>query len=244
MFNVTDFLSKPVLALYEGEILGEACDLIFDEKLKTLNYIKILDKENDVEMYVKPTAIYNVGKNAITIKNKSHVVTQPEMKKYLHNVIGAKAFTIDGEFVGKLTDIALNNLRGVVKEFEFGDNKIDVSRLASASQNSIVFLSENSKVKLSRFKNILHKPKAKKVEPKPSENLVVAEPEIELKPVEPVYVENQSRGISFIVGKVCTRDIYGINDIIIIKKGSRINNTVIDTATKYGKLKELMLFCE
>ena len=83
MFNVTDFLSKPVLALYEGEILGEACDLIFDEKLKTLNYIKILDKENEVEMYVKSTAIYNVGKNAITMKNKLHVVTQSEMEKYL-----------------------------------------------------------------------------------------------------------------------------------------------------------------
>lgn len=244
MFNVTEFLSKPVLALYEGEILGEVSDLIFDDKLKNLNYIKIVDKENDAEMFVKPSAIYNVGKNAITIKNKSLVVDKPEMEKYLRNVIGAKAFTIDGEFVGKLTNIALNNLRGVVKEFEFGESKIDATRLASASQNSIVFLGENSKVKVSRFKNILHKPKNKKVEPKPVETLTVAEPEIELKPVEPVYVENQNRGISFIVGKICTRDIYGINDTIIIKKGSRINNTVIDTATKYGKLKELMIFCE
>ena len=244
MFNVTEFLSKPVLALYEGEILGEVCDLLFDTKLKNLRYIKIVDNENSNEMFIKPATIYKVGKNAITIKNKSLVIAEPEMEKCLRNLIGAKAFTIDGEFVGKLTNISLNNLHGAIKEFEFGENKIGVERLASASQNSIIFLSENSKVKPYRFKIIPHKQTTKKDETKQLEDLASAEPEIELQTIEPTKIENQNRGISFIVGKVCTRDIYGINDIVIIKKGSRINNTVIDNATKYGKLKELMLFCE
>ena len=237
MYNILNLLNKPVLALYEGEIVGQVQDFIFDRKLHRLELIQISGE--DSTCYIAPSAIYNVGKNAITIKNKTQIKSQETEDGLFHSMIGARAFTIEGEYIGKLQDIELANNRGTVKEFVFSEQiKLPANRLASASQNSIVFTSENSKIKISRFKFVKRKPKAEKPTTLPANQL-----DLQLTPVS-VNTNNMQHGISFIVGKICTKDIFGINEETIIKKGARINSSLIEAAIKFGKLKELMLYCE
>lgn len=241
MYNILELINKPVLAVYEGEIIGEIKNLIFDDKIKKLHYLQIDNKEDDSTLYVSPNAIYNVGKNAVTIKNKSSLIDSLPDGKYLKDLFGLRAYTIEGEFVGKLHDIELVNLHGMVKNFIFADSTLPQNRLASASQNSLVFLGENSKEKLTRFKNKKSPLPQKEVEEIIAEPVV--NPEIVLK-ANVVNTQNLNRGISFMIGKICTKDILGINEETIIKKGSRINTTLVQTATRYGKLKELMIYCE
>ncbi|MBR4998634.1 MAG: PRC-barrel domain-containing protein, partial [Clostridia bacterium] len=70
-----DLLNLSVLSLYEGELLGKVDKLFFDKKLKKLLEIEIIGQEG-IRLSLPSKNIYNVGKNAITIKNNQMVTTK------------------------------------------------------------------------------------------------------------------------------------------------------------------------
>ena len=42
MYYCSDFVSRPVLSLYEGELIGSVDKLLFDKKLKKLLFLELM----------------------------------------------------------------------------------------------------------------------------------------------------------------------------------------------------------
>ena len=246
MYYCSDFISRPVLSLYEGELIGNVDRLLFDKKMKKLLYLELIG-ENDNRFLLPTKNIYNVGKNAVTIKNNTAVSLKIEDDCYSTCPIGAKAFNIKGEFLGIVKEIILTE-KYLTEKVSFENNEVlDADLIASCGKNTIIFYDKSSKVDVSRF--IPNKmPKIFKTKQVSKANIlpIVEQNETANSTVVPVTAETKTpiQNSEFLIGKICTKDIFNFNNELLIKAHSVVTKKNLKEINLYGKLRELMLYCK
>ncbi len=249
--EIRDLLSRPVLSLYEGEMLGTVCGVMLDKKLKSMSCIEFVT-DDDMHYVVLAKNIYHVGKNAITIKNNDFAELRDNLEPlpYASDPTGSKVYSITGELLGVIQSVELGTKYEVTKITLENGAEVDLSRLANCSKNTVLVYDEHTTVNVNKFKL----PKPKFFKSRKDQNVstlpVMSEPEPVAQPAVEVYTPNISlpnksvTNSSFIIGRRVTKEIFGLNSDIIIKKNTKITQNTINTATKFGKLKELMMYCE
>ncbi len=237
MYSCKDLFSLNVLSLYEGELLGVVERLYFDKKLKKLSEIELIN-ENDARLNLNSKNIYHVGKNAITVKNNQAVSLKVEESLFALCPIGAKAYTITGEYLGVVDDICLDDKFNVLKLTLDNNSTLDSSTIASFGKNTIIFYDKSTNVDVKKFSP--HKtPKIYK-----SEDVQIAK----ILPVEPqtntpaVPVETQLQNADFLLGRICLKDIYNFNNELLIKAKGTVTKKNLKEINRFGKLRELMLY--
>jgi len=240
MFYCNDFYSLSVLSLYEGELLGMVNKLCFDKKLKKLIHIELLN-DDGIILILPIKNIYHVGKNAITVKNNQAVSLKVEESELLSCPINSKAYSIQGEYLGIIKELTITEKYTTEKILLDNNTTLSISNLASCWKNTVIFYTEQEKIKIQKF-TPSKSPKTFKIE-----NVQVAEilpieisPQAEL--IQPKPKQNQSS--TFLVGRVCTKDIFNFNNELIIKSGTQVTKKVLKEVNKFGKLRELMLYCK
>lgn len=242
MYYCSDFVSRPVLSLYEGELIGSVDKLLFDKKLKKLLFLELIG-ENDNRFLLPTKNIYNVGKNAITIKNNTAITLKNDDESYAGCPIGSKAFNIKGEFLGIVKEVILTE-KYLTEKLSFeNDVVVNSNMIASSGKNTVVFYDKNTNVDVSKFvpnkMPKIFKTKQQQltsvlpIEDKSKNNLV----EIES---NPKLIQNTD----FLIGKVCLKDIYNFNNEILIKAHAVVTKKNLKEINKYGKMRELMLYCK
>lgn len=244
MYYCSDLIARPILSLYEGELLGTVDKLLFDKKMKRLLYLEFIG-ENDNKFLLPTKNIYNLGKNALTIKNNTAVSLKIDSQGFASCPIGAKAFNIKGEFLGIVKEVILND-KYMTEKISFENNEVmPAEMIASCGKNTIIFYDRSSKVDIKRF-TPNKTPKTFKTNQLVNANIMpVVAPKNE--PASVVPVETQKREIQstdFLIGKICTKDIFNFNNELLIKAHSVVNKKNLKEINLYGKLRELMLYCK
>lgn len=240
MYYCKEFYSLSVLSLYEGELIGKVDKLYFDKNLKKLIEIELIG-ENDTKMFLQTKNIYRVGKNAITIKNNQAVAMKAVDVEKTLAPISSKAYSINGEFLGIVQEISLNEKFVTEKIVLDNEKLICVDRLASCGKNTIVFYDDTTKVNIKNF--MPHKaPKAFKNNS--VENVAVLPVKEEIPSIVPVEANKVTliQNSDFLLGRVCLKDISNFNNELLIKAHGIINKKNLKEIIKFGKLRELMLF--
>jgi len=231
MLNCKDLNSLLVLSLYEGEIVGKVNKLYFDKKLKKLALIELLS-EDGAMLTLNTKNIYHIGKNAITVKNKQTVGLALDLQEYVACPIGCKAYNINGEFLGIVQEIGFNTKYQTEKIWLENSVSLNVEDLATVGKNTIIFYA-SQKVNINSFE-----PKQQPEEFKTDEVVVASTMPVEEK-VKPI---KQAPTSSFLLGRICTKDIYNFNNEILIKAETVVNKKNLKEINKFGKIKELMLY--
>lgn len=226
-----------VLSLYEGELLGKVDKLLFDEKLKKLIELELIG-EDGAKLKLKTKDIYNVGKNAITIKNNNAISIKTESNREFYEPLGCKVFSINGEFLGVAEDVVLNN-KFVVEKLVLNNNELlDINKLASCGKNAVVFFTNEEKINVKNFtpnKNF----KMPKLQNKQEVLILpVEKDEQEINNNTQVQFQNAN----FLLGRTCVKDIVNFNNEILIKAQTVVNKKNLKEVNKFGKLRELMLY--
>lgn len=244
MYNCNDISSLAVLSLYEGELLGVVDKLFFDKKLKKLVEFELTGEEG-VKLRLSTKNIYHIGKNAITVRNNQCV----EIKTYSSNLLSApiesKAYSIQGEFLGVIKEISFND-KFITTNIELESNlKLNPALIASCSKNTIIFYNKEDNIDIKRFtpKNKkFSKSNENKIEqPDTKENSNLTENKTESITIEE-SIQKPSSSTDFLIGRICTKDIFNFNNEILIKAHTVINKKNIKELIKFGKVRELMLF--
>ncbi len=238
MFYCEEFKSLSVLSLFEGELLGKVDKLYFDKNLKKLIKIELLG-ENGAKFSLPTKNIYNVGKNAITVKNNQAVMIEEEKTDLCVAPISSKAYSINGEFLGVIQEIFFDEKFQTSKIVLENDKVLKVENLASCGKNAVIFNMEDNKINLKKFTPTKppHELKTKNVVP-------VATLPVEGNNIVPVesgklIVEQNA---DFLVGRKCLKDIVNFNNETLIKVNSVITKKTLKEIVKFGKLRELMLY--
>ena len=77
---ISEITEKPILSLYEGELLGNIHKIYFDKTRKKIKAFEIIN-EQEITYLLSPKHIYTLGKNAITVKNKQNL----SLIRYFYN---------------------------------------------------------------------------------------------------------------------------------------------------------------
>lgn len=238
--KISNILNMPVLSVYEGELIGQVSKLYFDKKLKKVSHF-IITSEEGINYCLLPKNIYKHGKNAITIKN-STVLTldfSEDLTDYLPQPLEYKTYTIQGEYLGKIASVSLDEKYNV-SEIDLDNEKIlDHKYLASCGKNTIIVYDENTTVDISKFKRLLAPKLFKtKQETAVSTQPVVTETNSEIADVK-TDIKNNPK---FLLGRLSTKDIMLDEDKLLIKANSTITARTISLAYSNNKIKELLIY--
>ena len=238
MYYCKDFDSLSVLSLFEGELLGGVDKLYFDKKMKKLCEIEIVG-DDGVKLVLPTKNIYKVGKNAITVKNNQQVLLKQNENDYCVAPIASKVYSINGEFLGTVQEISINEKFLTEKVSMDNGETLDIGALASVGKNVLIFYGKE-KPSIKKF-NPLKQPKIFKhkevqvVNTMPTEN--IKKENVQLSTKQAVVQDS-----NFLIGRVCTKDIFNFNNELLIKAHAVVNKKNLKEINKFGKLKELMLY--
>lgn len=231
-----------VLSLYEGELLGIVDKLYFDKKLKKLIEIELIS-EDDVRLLLPVKNIYHVGKNAITVKNNQAINIKTELSENVSCPISSKAYSLNGEYLGIIKEISLDDKFRTDKISLDNNSTIAIDRLASCGKNTVIFYENNSTVNIKRFTPVKTPKEFKTNFVQITKTLPIPEEKYEnIVPIDSAQRQNQTE--EFLIGRTCTKDIYNFNNELLIKSNSQINKKNLKEIKKFGKLRELMLYCK
>lgn len=234
-------LSLSVLSLYEGELIGKVDKLYFDKKLRKLTQIEIIG-ENDARFLLDTKNIYHIGKNAITVKNNQSLTFKTEDSSYNLAPINSKVYSINGEYLGMIKEIDIDE-KFLTKKFSLDNNNVlDIEDLASCGKNTVIFFEKSNKINLQKFTPAKSPKQFKDVSVQEAEILPI---ETESKNAEPISAEPIRPTINnsdFLIGRTCFKDIFNFNNELLIKAHSVVNKKNLKEITRFGKLRELIMF--
>ena len=235
MYSCKDFCSLSVLSLFEGELVGVVDKLYFDKKLKKLMELELIG-EDGVRLTLPSKNIYHVGKNAITIKNNQCVSVKVDKSDFVPCPVQSKAFSINGEFLGVVKELSFNDKFFTEKIVLDNEAVLSSTDLASFGKNTIVFYDKSAKIDVKKFNPEKAISNGKVIE---NDHVQQSQPD------QPKTEKQQNikvQSAEFLLGRICTKDIFNFNNELLIKAHSVVNKKNLKEINKFGKLRELMLF--
>lgn len=232
---LSELLQKPILSLYDGELLGNINKAYFDKAKKKIKYFEILNEE-DICYCLMPKNIYTIGKHAITIKNKQTLtisLNEP-IGSNLLLPINVKVYSLQGEYLGLVIDYSITDKYEIESLILDNQKLIDVNDIASCSSNSIVVYYSNEHINIKTFRYRIQNKKDNQTKVKVLPKLFSSFNKISINP--------SNKKENFIIGRVCTKDIFDSEHNIIVKQNSTITNQILALASSKNKLHDLMKY--
>lgn len=240
MYYCKELYSLSVLSLYEGELLGKVDKLYFDKKLKKLVEIELVG-EDGAKLILPAKNIYHVGKNVITVKNNQAVLLKDAECSNCLAPINSKAYSINGEFLGVVQEVYLNDNFLTGKISLENDIVLDVEKLATCGKNTIIFYTGEDKINIKNFTPNKSPKNFKTKQVQIATTLPIEDLKANVVPVDkPKQTIIQSS--DFLIGRICMKDIFNFNNEILIKAQTVVNKKNLKEINRFGKLRELMLY--
>ncbi|MDD4839662.1 MAG: PRC-barrel domain-containing protein [Clostridia bacterium] len=109
MPNLSSFMSKPILLLFEAQLESKISGGLLNIKNKKLEYLMF--GENDFNQIIAPKKIEYSGEHAIVVINNLCIKQCEDIdcSRYVFAPIGNQVFTTDGKLIGKVTDLELDS---------------------------------------------------------------------------------------------------------------------------------------
>ena len=271
MKKITEFLGKPVISLLEGNIEGYVKNVVFDKTFKKVKYLVIFeDNEFQDEKMLEISKIYNIGDNAIVIKNNSCLELVKQEVLPITNHINCKVFTTLGKYVGIIADVEINENFLTNCIILTNQTILNPSNFLSFGQDVFIMQDPTKIVKIASIKkreNILdlvntnlHKvnimpSQTEEIKLLHSENLTEnlmhnniqqSENEINRKKYEfnnaSIPKKLIGNNSDFLIGRKTTKTIYSASNEVVVRKNVIINQKTIQQAILFNKLRELSIY--
>lgn len=226
MIKLSALISKPVISLYDCECVGIIYNALFNKETKHLDYLIILDEENEIEYALSTQNILHSSHDAIIIKNNTSIELKNDIDmklSTLENIALKPIYSAQGINYGVIKDIELSS-KYKIENIETSTSNISVKNIVKIDK--VVIASEN-KICISRYK------------PKPQFDTIINYPVEIATPKLPIKT---SINEDLLLNRTVYHPIIDNNNNVIIKQNSIINNNIIELAKKYGKLKELVRY--
>lgn len=231
MSKVSNIISSYVVSVYNGQIEGIVNNILFNNK-KQAKYLVI--SQNDEQFLVLETKdIYKTGEGAVIIKNSDvlSLMESSELKmKECFSPINSIVVSIDGNYIGHVSDIELDNKYNI-KNFLVDGQVFDLNKVINISESAIIINTLDIKTNLSKFKS-----KTKIV----IGNERITNQTVSVMSNQTILPNRTMLNYNFLIGRKVSKDILNFNGEIIIKENQTVNSKVLDIARINGKLRELI----
>ena len=231
MSKVSNIISSYVVSVYNGQIEGIVNNILFNNK-KQAKCLVI--SQNDEQFLVLETKdIYKIGAGAVIVKNSDvlSLMESSELKmKECFSPINSIVVSIDGNYIGHVSDIELDNKYNI-KNFIVDGQVFELNKVINISESAIIINTLDTKTSLSKFKS-----KTKIV----MGNERITNQTVSVMSNQTILPNRTMLNYNFLIGRKVSKDILNFNGEIIIKENQTVNSKVLDIARINGKLRELI----
>lgn len=232
MQKLSEIFSKQIISLSSGKIIGYLLNVQLNEHFNGIKSLIIVENESEQEALIDVKSIKAIG-DGIFIGDESQIEYNQEFST--ERVIGKEVYLANGTCLGRVTDLILNNFK--IESFVMGRGEFSAKNISLFGENIIILGEKKQKKSKKIEKNDIFSPKS-------FENQVLIsalnQPNENVQP-SPYRISTEPRNL---IGKMLTRDIYGLNNEIIAKKFQIINQKIINDAKKHQKLNLLFYYCK
>lgn len=236
---LSEIVAKKVVDVNSGKVEGTIYDIVFSKDFKRITFLKMFDKEEE-EYLIPTTKIYNFGQDAVVIRNKEALLLSMNLISFVPSPINLEVYSILGEYLGRVLDAEIED-NFVLKSLVLKNKKIPIDKVLNINE-SVIINTLDKKIKISSFK-------VKSINIKNQENVVsIMTPQVEVVGSENYKInltkspEKVIGNSDFLLGRIATKTIYGINHEIILRKENSITKNTLEIARKHGKIAELTIF--
>lgn len=232
MEKVSTFISKKVISLEDGNLVGYVLNVFFDEQLKTFEGLIVVDEESENTFVLNRGDIVSNGQDCIMIDN--NLCLQFNISSYSNNPIGKQVYDCYGVLLGRVKDIELYGKS--VKKIITDKCEFPQRLIRKAGENFIIF---GSPKKTNKKKTFVEQVGEEKLNNHPKITISAQDTQ------DITHIENPIRlyaNPSLLLGKIVTSDIIGFNNELIAKKFDVIDKKIINKASLHNKLNLLTFY--
>lgn len=129
--SISELHGNLIVTYEEGDRLGNVGDIYFDKKSCGIKGISLSSKllEPEAKNFIKFKDIFKLGNSVVIVSKKSAVGTMPKglESSCLRLLKGIRLVTQDGENLGELSDVSVDEKSGTIQEVTlFGDKSIRI----------------------------------------------------------------------------------------------------------------------
>lgn len=154
MIKLTEILSKPVISLSNCKTEGIVRDAVFDRNFKRLKFLILFDNDEHLDdKSLNINSIYSYGENAIIVKDDEDLslVVSNMQTCDKSNVINCSCYTYLGKFLGKVTDILLDE-KYYIKGLIVGQTTIEISDIINTGEDTVIVQDKEVKINVTNLK--------------------------------------------------------------------------------------------
>ena len=222
---IRDIITKKVVSIYEGEVVGYVLGLKIRNKMEKIESIIIADDENDMEYILKTQDIFDMNNDCVMIKNKSKLMVTTDTKS---TNINMEILGINGINYGKVEDIKYNKNYKIekilCKNIEFLPKNI-----INMGENIIIINDTNKKYNRGNFA-ITNRIKID------DKNTQV----VEILPHSTLPTPIKVNSTATLLGRRLNKDLMTNNGEIIARKNSIVTIPMINSAKQFNIMAELI----
>ena len=238
MKKITETLSKEVVAVTEGEIVGIVTNAYVDRRLSRVRGYKVSLEDRDGGRLLPLRRL--LGEGEAMIVRASAALSDTSLADC---PMGVKVYDTIGAFQGVLRDLVYDEITGKTLSVVVDEAEIEPDRVIGFGKNALILRAPCHDGVLFR-KNAKHGRTAKKPSAKPAPlpsplTAAYAAPKSAAKPpVESAEKEIRPGEYAFLLGRTVLKTILGDKDAVA-HEGDRVTPELIAKARESGKLVEL-----
>ena len=236
MEKISSLISKKVISIEEGSLIGYVLDLVFDEELKTYEGLILVDEESEKTFFLKREDILSVGDDCVMIEDARCL--EYDVFARSNNPIGKEVYDNKGACLGRVLEVEVYGK--IVKRILTNKCEFPQKYVQKVGENFLIF----GLCKRKKKQNFFEKKSIGDIDKLPK---VVATSI----PIGTTTIQSsadtsaQTRIFSNpnqLLGRVLTNDLIGMNNEIIAKKNEKINKKIINNAKIHNKLNILQFY--
>ena len=105
MEKVSSFISKKVISLAQGSVVGYVLNVVFDEKLKFFEGCEIVDEESENVLFLNEKDILSVGEDCVVVEDLA--VLDLAFFSSLNSPIGKEVYDKRGVCFGRVIEVEI-----------------------------------------------------------------------------------------------------------------------------------------
>ncbi len=234
MEKASDYISKKVISIENGCVVGYVLDIIYDDDFKKIEKFVIVDDESEKTFSIIYDDIKSKNNECLMIENNN--LLQLYFSENFSNPIGKSVFNKEGLFLGNVEDVLFCGK--LIKKIITNKCEIPVKFIFKVGKDCIIYGKRSKNTIRYDFKSKNNLPKVF-IEQINNNNFYDLNKSKEIeKPIKLIANEK------ILIGREAKADIFGYNNEIIIKKYEKITQNVIYKAKIHNKLNLLFFYSE
>ncbi len=232
MEKLSELISKKVFALDTGECVGYVINVMLDKNFSIVEKLLIVDDESEYECEALTKNVIFKGDDVFI---KSSKFISYEHGLLMDRLLGKYVFTQEASSCGLLNDIYLDNFYII----SFVTNKCSFSyKQISLIGRDCIIIGKRKKIK---NKQNFFDEKKSNIPSAPDQLVSISSVGEKVGQAVPYRASSDFKSL---IGKIATKDIFGFNNELLVKKFEVITQKKLNDVKKHGKLSILYYNCK